>query len=413
MDVFVARQPIFNRRGDLVAYELLYRSGLHNAFPPGTDLQNASAQVIRDALTVFGYEALLGGKTGYINAADEVLRQGWYRLLPPGRTVVEVLETVAVTQDVLTACQVAKLSGYRVALDDFVYRPDLQPLLDLADIVKIDFLQTLAGTRQRARHQIGNQALALAEKVETPADFREAVEAGYDLFQGYFFARPEIVQRKDIPASKFTQLQLLKVLSQRELDFAAVEATIKHDPALSIKLLRFLNSAAFGWRSRVQTLKQALVMLGERPFRRWASLIAMSLLANDKPPALLLTCMVRARLAEALAPAAGLGETSLDAFFAGILSGADALMGRPLSELLQELRVERSVADALVGRGEGRLAQLLALALAYEKGAWDEVAAFSAQLDLSDAQVAAAYQDAVTWAQQTWQQEASPERRSA
>lgn len=413
MDVFVARQPIFDRRGELVAYELLYRSGLQNAVPPGLDLNVASAQVIRDALTVFGYETLLDGRAGYVNAAEEVLRQGWYRLLPPGRTVVELLETVAISQEVLVACQIAKLGGYRVALDDFVYRPELQPLLDLADVVKIDFQITPPDERGRARNQIGKSALALAEKVETPSDFRNAVEAGYDLFQGYFFARPEIVSRKDIPAGKLAFLQLLKELKEPVLDFPRVEAAIKHDPALSVKVLRFLNSAAFGWRSRVQSLKQALVLLGERPFRRWVSLTAMSLLAEDRPSPLLMTCIVRARFAEELAPVAGLSSDSLDAFFMGLISGLDAVVGRPLPELLDDLKVSPELREAVTGKAEGRLGCLLQLVLAYERADWERLEGCVAQLGVPEDQVATGHREAVSWAQQYWPEAAGTDSEGA
>lgn len=400
--MYVARQPIFDRRGQVTAYELLYRSGLRNAVPAGMDLDHASAKVISDALSVFGYDVLLDKRPGYVNASEKVLVEGWYRVLPPGNTVVEVLETVLPTPAVLASCHAAKMAGYKLALDDFVYRPQLRPLLDLADIVKIDFLEIVGEQRELARDLVGHQRLALAEKVETVDDFKAAVDLGYDLFQGYFFARPEIVARKDIAPAKLAYVHLLGELNKDDLDFPSVELIIKRDPALALKLLRFLNSAAFGWRSRVETLRQALVLLGERPFRRWASLIAISVLAEDHPMPLLMSCMVRARFAESLVGLAGMQERCLDAFFAGMFSGLDALVGRPLAELLIDLRLAPDLREALLGQGRGKLAACIKIVLAYETGNWDDVGDAAQGLELDDFAVAHAYREAIEWAQQCW-----------
>lgn len=400
MDIFVARQPIFDRRGEVVAYELLYRSGLRNALPEGMDINLASAKVISDALSVFGYDVLLDNRPGYVNASERVLVESWYRVLPPGNTVVEVLEIVPPTAEVISSCYAAKMAGYRLALDDFVYRPELRPLLDLADIVKVDFLITVGDEREVARSLTGHHRLALAEKVETAADYRHAIDLGYDLFQGYFFARPEIIERKDIAPSKLAYVQLLRELNKNELDFPAVELVIKRDPALALKLLRFLNSAAFGWRSRVETLRQALVMLGERPFRRWASLIAIAVLAAEKPAPLLVSCMVRARFAELLVSLCGHKDRALDAFFAGMVSALDALVGRPLAELMEDLRITADLRQAILGTGQGPLCNAIGLVLAYEVGDWPGVTVKALGAGLSEAAIATAYCDAVEWAKQ-------------
>jgi c-di-GMP-related signal transduction protein len=402
MDVFVARQPIFDRRGEVVAYELLYRSGLRNALPEGMDLDLASAKVICDALSVFGYDVLLDKRPGYVNASEKVLLEGWYRVLPPGNTVVEVLETVRPTQEIVASCHAAKMAGYRLALDDFEYRPELRPLLDLADIVKVDFLLTVGEPREVARSLIGHQRLALAEKVETVDEYRCALDLGYDLFQGYFFCRPEIVQRKDISPGKLAYVHLLRELNKEDLDFPAVETVIKRDPALALKLLRFLNSAAFGWRSRVESLKQALIFLGERPFRRWAALIAMAVLAADKPMPLLMSCMVRARFAESLVTCCGHKERALDAFFAGMVSSLDALIGRPMDELLEDLRVAPDLRAALLGTGTGPLSDAMGIVMAYEVGNWDSVAVRAHALGIQESVLATTYCGAVEWARECW-----------
>jgi c-di-GMP-related signal transduction protein len=401
MQVFVARQPIFDARQRVVAYELLFRSGLENCFPR-VDGDMASSRVIRDALAVFGLKALAGDKKVYVNVSRRVLCDGLYSVLPAKQTVVELLETVEADDETVAAVRSARGAGYEVALDDYVPRPALDRLVRLANVLKVDFLVTVTtDERRRVRDRHRNEKVTLlAEKVETSAAFGEAVKLGYSLFQGYFFQHPEIVSREDIPASKLTYVRFLKELSAPELDWSAIERAIKHDVSLSVKLLRFLNSAAFGWRSRVTTLKNALVMLGERPFRKWASLIAVVGMTDDRPPELALTCLGRARLAEQLCPLVGLAGRELDAFLVGLFSSLDAMVGRPLPELLAEISVSPEIDAALLG-GDSPLGKLRLLVMAYERGAWNEVTALATSLRLPEDRLPEPYRLAIEWAAQT------------
>jgi c-di-GMP-related signal transduction protein len=400
MQVFVARQPIFDARQRVVAYELLFRSGLENCFPR-VDGDMASSRVIRDALAVFGLKALAGDKKVYVNVSRRVLCDGLYSVLPAKQTVVELLETVEADDETVAAVRSARGAGYEVALDDYVPRPALERLVRLANVLKVDFLTTGADDRRRVRERHKKEkVLLLAEKVETAAAFGEAVKLGYSLFQGYFFQHPEIVSREDIPASKLTYVRFLRELSAPELDWAAIERAIKQDLSLSVKLLRFLNSAAFGWRSKVTSLKSALVLLGERPFRKWASLIAVVGMTDDRPPELALTSLGRARFAEQLCALAGLGGRELDAFLVGLFSSLDAMVGRPLPELLAEISVSPEI-DAALLRGDGRLGTLRLLVLAYERGAWSEVTALAAKLGLAEDRLPEPYRQAIEWAAQT------------
>jgi EAL and modified HD-GYP domain-containing signal transduction protein len=401
MQVFVARQPIFDTRQRVVAYELLFRAGLENYFPAGTDGDLASLRVINNALSTFDFDKLVDGKKAYVNVTRRILCDALYAVLPANKTVIEILESVSADPETLAAVRAARAAGYQIALDDFVARPGLAPLVSLVHILKVDLLVTSPNERRRIRDDTRRQKLMLlAEKVESAAEFRDAAALGYTLFQGYFFQRPEIISREDIPPSKLTYARFLRELQAPELDFQGLERVIKHDLSLSVKLLKFLNSAAFGWRGRVTSLKHALVLLGERPFRKWASLIAVVGLTDDRPPELALVSLARARLAEQLCPLCGLGGRELDAFLIGLLSALDAMVGRPLPELLAEINVSADI-DAAILRQDTPLGTLRALTVAYEAGAWADVTALAGKLRVPEDALPELARRAMEWASET------------
>lgn len=401
MQVFVARQPIFDVRRRVVAYELLFRSGIENWFPTSVDRDFASSRVIADALTTFNLNTLTGGKKAYINVTRRVLCDGLYSVLPPKRTVIELLETIDADSQTMTAVRSARASGYEIALDDFVSRPDLDALVPLVNILKVDFLVTGPAERRRIREQVGHRRITLlAEKVETEADVRDGEQSGYTLFQGYFFQRPEMISRQDISPTKLTYVRFLRELQAPILDFGGIEAVIKHDVSLSVKLLKFLNSAAFGWRSRVTSLKQALVLLGERPFRKWASLVAIIGMTTDRPPELALTSLARAKFCETLCPMAGLVGAELDAFLVGLLSALDAMVGRPLTELLTEISVSPQI-DAALLREDTKLGRVRALVVAYERGLWADVTTHAKSLGITETRLPEIALASLGWATET------------
>jgi len=237
----------------------------------------------------------------------------------------------------------------------------------------------------------------LAEKVETHEHFEEAAGLGYQLFQGYFFCRPQIVSRRRLPTAKVSCLRLLQEVQKADVDFDRVETVIKHDVSLSVRLLRYLNSAAFGWRDKVNSIKQALIVLGEAPLRQWTALVLMTALGDDKPPELVATCLVRARFCEQLAPIAGLGSREMDLFFLGLLSALDALVDRPLDDVLAELSVSEEIRSALDG-ADTPVGHVYALVLAFERGNWDAAQSAAATLRVPETRLPDLYRQAVTWA---------------
>ena len=399
--LFVARQPIFLSDRKLAAYELLFRTSAANVFPVGVDPDKASIDIIGHAVGVFGLDALIGPQAGaYINVTRRVMVESLYAILPPERFVLELLETLQPDAELIGACQSAKQAGYTVALDDFAEQPELEGFLPHVDVVKVDFRQADSDARKRISQRFaGTRVRLLAEKVENEADMQEASKLGYTHFQGYFFCKPEIVSRRDVPVSKLVYLQFLSELNRPSLDFARLERVIKQDVALSLKLLRYLKSAAFGWRTEVTSIKHALALLGERPFRRWASVLALASLSLDRPQELLAMSLARARFLEALGPEIGLSARALDLFLLGLFSLMDAVVQRPLPDLLAEVSLPTDLIDALNPSGKpGKMRSALELAVAYERAQWDVVDTTSKQLGAAPDKLPKIYADAVSWA---------------
>lgn len=396
MDIFVARQPIFDRRRVVVAYELLFRSGLENVFGQH-DPHRATMQIMNTTLLGFGLDALVGDKPAFLNAPREVLVRQHWAVLPPARTVVELLETVEPDAEVTAACAALKRAGYRLALDDFVFRPEYEALLPFADYIKVDFLITRGAERTAVARRLGRPGtLMLAEKVETHEDFRDGLAAGYELFQGYFFCRPEVMTGKDIPAVKVNLLRLLHEINRPELDFDRLERLIKQEVALSVKLLRYLHSASFGWRHEVASIGHAIRLMGEQATRKWASLVAVTLVGDDKPAELVTTSLVRAQFCEEIGVESGLSGRSSDLFLTGLFSTLDAMLDRPLEQVLEQMSVAPEIREALLG-GEGRLGDVLAMAMAYDRGDWERISALAARLGVAEPRLPEAYNRAMEW----------------
>jgi len=397
LNLFVARQPILDAAKKTVGYELLFRSGAENVFS-GADADLASGRVVHDSLLEFGLGSLVGARKAYINITRHTLLSELYTMLPREQVVIELLETVSPTPEVIEACKQLKKNGYTLALDDFVYRPETEPLLEVADIVKVDILATPEEERaalvgRLARHRV----TLLAEKVETSESFRETLKRGYALFQGYFFHRPEVVSTSGIPRLKINYLRFLEAVNRPEINFTQLEQVIKREVSLSVKLLRYLNSAALGLRQEVTSIKHALVLLGERPLRQWASVVALVDLGEEKPAELVITGLSRARFCEIMGKHAGYADRELALFMMGILSVGEALLGHSLDDIMKEISVAPDVREALQG-ADTALGRLLTLTIAYERGDWDEVNARLGEIEGARELVAWAYRDAVKWA---------------
>ena len=397
-NIFLGRQPIFDRRKAVYAYELLYRSNAKTNAYIHEDGDQASRRVINGSLNIAGLEDLVANKPAFINVTRKLLVNEDYLVLPRSGCVIELLETVEPDAEVVAACKSLKKAGYTLALDDFAFEEKYRPLLELADILKIDFLSSDAAKRQWFSDTFGgNNLMLLAEKVETHEDFSQAFDLGYTYFQGYFFCKPEVCEFTDLPAYKQNYLRFIQEVNAAELDFNRLEEVVKTDMSLSTKLLRFLNSSAMGISNKITSIKQALTMLGEKPLRKWATLVAMLGMANDKPTELMVTALVRARFCELIGGHASLRDRDLELFLMGLFSTLDALLDQPMSQLLSKIPLSPDVAAALLGANSG-MGRVYSLALAIERGRGPRVDQVAGQLRVDTDVVAESYRQAVAWA---------------
>jgi len=371
MQAFIARQPIFDASLQLYAYELLFRSGSENFFFHANGNQ-ATGAVISHSTMLIGLDVLAGGYPVFVNVTRDILLHDFASFLPKESAVLEVLEDTPPQEDVLAALRRLKEMGYRIALDDFQAMPDPDPFIELADIIKVDFLAADSRKRKALASLFAGKAQLLAEKVETHEDYREGAEYGYSLFQGYFFSKPLVVKRRRLPESKVGALTLLRLVNLSPVDFERAETIIKRDLSLSFKLLKYINSAFFGVQQEIRSIRQALVMLGERNVRRWASLIALACMGEEKPTEIMVCSILRGRFCELLMAKLGLRDRLDDALFLGLFSLVDAMLDQPLSEILKDLPLSAEVKAALQGE-RNLLRHLLNIALAYERGDWPEL----------------------------------------
>ena len=399
MELFVARQPIFDEQLRVCAYEVLFRSGSQNAFD-GTEENTATAKVISALFGSPDCENFTAGRPAFINFPRTMLVNDVASVLPPENTVIEILETVEADGMVVEACDRLRKLGYRLALDDFVPTAAPHPLVSLADILQVDFRLTSPEQQKSTAARFGGQLRLLAEKVETLEEFHRADQVGYEYFQGYFFARPVITSVRQIRGWKLNYLRILQELHHPELDFSKLTAMVKREHALSYGLLRFVNSALFARREPIESIHHALVFVGEEAARKWLLVVALLDLTADKPAELAVNTLVRARFSELLALAAGLQSQSEDCFLMGMFSRLDAMLGRPLEELLDGLNLHEEITRALLDRPEAgdRLPAVWKIVQAYEGADWDEVLPLASDLEIEADLLSSSYTQALAWA---------------
>jgi c-di-GMP-related signal transduction protein len=407
MNTFVARQPILDRNRRLVGYELLYRATDPGDRYEGTDGDQATRRVLANCLFSIGLERLAKGRRVFINFTRDLLLEGFAHVLPADSVVIEVLEDIEPDSQVMEACQGLKNRGYKLALDDFVYRDSLSRLASLADIIKVDFRATDPAAQKdlAARYEASGVAL-LAEKVETDEEFNRASALGYKYFQGYFFAQPAMVRGKTPSAVPAHHARLMAAVHQSPVAYDELERLVRQDVSYAYKLLRYINSARFSTYGGIQSIRQALVLLGEDELRKWVTLVVAFGLMENKPQSLAMLAMVRARFAELLGQSLGLTCRTSDLFLMGLFSLLDAMMDRPIHEVLAEMPLDINVKRTLLGVASEELcmSRVHRLVCAYERGDWEVVSGIAARMETATALLPEIYHNAVTWAEEALQQ---------
>jgi c-di-GMP-related signal transduction protein len=391
-----ARQPIFDPHQKVFGYELLFRSSLENFFP-ASDGDLATSRVL-DSFMSLGLEALWHEQKAFINFTRNALVQGFATFLPKHTLTVEILEDVEPDAEVVAACHHLKDLGYQIALDDVTSLERRQPLLELADIVKVDFV--LAGEEQQQEIPRRLRPLGvklLAEKVETREQFASAVRWGYHYFQGYFFCKPQLLAAKEIPTFKLNYLQLLQAVHRPELDFRQIESVLRRELSLSYRLLKYMNSALFSLRGEIRSIRHALALMGEDQIKRWVALVSMMMMASDKPTELLVTSLTRARFCELLSAELVRPNEQPDFFLMGLLSLIDAILDRPMQEVLDGIPLAREIRVGLLG-GNNLHGDVYRSVVAFERADWEVLSRLLSKLRLTDELVSRSYLKSVKWA---------------
>jgi len=396
-EIFIGRQPIYDRQLDVYAYELLFRAADANRAHI-TDGDKATSDVIINTFLEIGLDNIVSNRRAFINLTRSFFVNEHSISLPKDRVVMELLEDIEADADVVAGGRRLTEQGYTIALDDFIYHESLQPLIQLANIIKIDIM---AMGRDEIRDHV--QALRahplklLAEKVETQEEFDYCMELGFDYFQGYFFAQPKVIRGQRMPNNRLAILKLLSRLQDPDITPQQLENLIEQDVAFSHRILRYINAATFPRPGKIESIQQAIATLGLQDIKSWTTLLAMSQVDN-KPTELVVTAMVRARMAEEMAHKQGIEQPG-SFFTVGLFSALDALMDNTMEEVLTQLPLADYISDALLHR-QGIHGEVLSSVLAYERGQWEKIQ--SHQLGWS--QICDCYLNALQWAGDLCQQ---------
>jgi c-di-GMP-related signal transduction protein len=395
--VLVARQPILDTARRVFGYELLFRASAE-ATSCDAASERASARVITDALLTFGLDTLTGGRPAFINITRNLLLDGVSPMLPPGRVVLELLEDIGGDPDVIATCEALRKTGYAIALDDFVPTAENAALVPLADYVKVDFRSSLdAETRRElARSPAMRRVALIAEKVETAEECDAAIREGFSFLQGHFFGKPAIQSARDIPDHQLGCLKLLRALHQPGLTVSGLEDLIKHDVSLCYRVLRVVNSAGYGLRSEVDSIRQALVLLGLERVRRWASLWLLAGLNQGAHPELVTMATVRARCTEVLSIETAGQEAGAQGFLLGMGSMLGTILERPIEVVASQLPLTAETKAALLGdQNPSRLR--LDCVIAYERGDWTVCAETARLANVDPTLLPRAHAEALQW----------------
>jgi EAL and modified HD-GYP domain-containing signal transduction protein len=370
MDVFVARQPVFTASKKIFGYELLFRLSLENYFPD-VDGDVATSNLLSNIFFPFDFKEILGEKPGLINFTEKLILQMVPLLLPKKNFIVEVLENIEPDEKIISSLSILKEKGFTIALDDFVYHKKFRPMIELSKIIKFDIRATPLESLHEILHNLRSdyEILFLAEKVETYAEFEQAKEMGFDLFQGYFFSRPEVLSTKGISSGQITKLGLINEVGKKQLNLKKIEGLIKKDVSVSFKLLRFINSAYFTRRNSIDTIKDAITYLGTEELKRFINIVVISDLSANKPNELVRTSIIRARMCENCGKVLNTNFSTDELFTLGLFSFMDAILDCKMETILSYIAFSEKIKEALLGQNK-EFKIILNIVELFQKGEW-------------------------------------------
>lgn len=387
----IGRQQIFDRQLDIYAYEILFR-GRDFDLNESHQASQATRQVITDTILELGINRLVDSHKAFINFTRQNILDKVPLHLPKDRIVIEVLENVTIDQGIIGNLKELKMLGYTIALDDFVFTEDWRPLVELADIVKLDILQMpMQQTRQLVERLKPYRVNLLAEKVETRQQFECLLDWGCEYFQGFFLSKPNIVEGRRIGVNQAAAIHLLSVINKPNVEFSELTRVISQDVSLSFKLLHYINSAFFALPRKIESIKHAVTFLGLNEIKRWSNILTLASL-SDKPKALMQTALIRGKMCERMALM--LEQDPEHYFLIGMLSCLDSILDIPMQYALNQLPLTLDVADAILHK-RGIAGEILTYVLSYEY--WPPKALTFKNLDPKH--ITAAYLESINWTQ--------------
>ena len=398
MYFYAARQPILDANKKLYAYELLFRDSINNVFP-GIDGDEATSKMVEASKFNMSISDFTSNKLAFINFTLETLVQGYPEMLTNEEVVIEILETVKPGKKLLALCKDLYSKGYIIALDDYEHQSVWSHFYPFIKIIKVDIQQTNFDEIKEIIEAIKDypHIELLAEKVETYEEYDQALQLGFKYFQGFFFAKPEMVKTKNLSPSQLSMAELLYETSKPELDLAGITSVFQRDVSLSYKLLRYANSAIFKRRNEVSTIKQALVILGSSELKRFLGLMFAITANPDKPTELIKLAMTRAKFCELVAKDMKSNLDDSIAFLTGLLSMIDAILDEDLEVVLAKLPLAAEIKEPLLTR-KGTMAAIIKLVEFIEHAQWDKTNSVMEKLKLDKEQAVRHYNEALAWA---------------
>lgn len=392
---YATRQPILAADETVIGYKLLFRTDVVSHF--SAQSTGSESRDTIDMAMLLGLDVLCDHRLAFIACNRDLLLDHGLAFLPETRTVAEIERSVEVDAALIDACCGLKNAGYRIALEDFTPDDPRQAIVHLADYLKVDSTRNgWEETPQVVGPDAWKHSALLATNLDSRKAFDIARSKGFQLFQGHFFRKPESLRTRSAPTNRLVYLRLLQAVMRPELDWNSVEDLIKSDPTLYLRLLRFINSAVYGLRDEVRSIRQAFTLMGEDELRRWCRLAGMFEMSKGRPSELLLSTLVKARFAELLGARVEHGNTDL--FLLGLLSMMDSVLEIPMSAVIEGLALDDDSTMALLDH-KGRLGMLCELIEAVETGTWHLVVEHCLELDINEAFAAESYSSAMAWAQ--------------
>ncbi|MBU3136723.1 HDOD domain-containing protein [Clostridium gasigenes] len=395
MKIFLARQAIYNKNTKIVAYEILYRNSLKNAFDKNQKQEEATYKVMQN-ISSFGLNILTKNKLAFINFPEEVINSNMATLLPPDKVIIEVLETVEPTKEIIANLKFLRHKGYTIALDDISTYKQVEGFLGVIDIVKIDYKLSNKAERINIIQKLKNKNIKmLAEKIETENEMIEAKILGFDYFQGYYFSKPTVMESEDIAAKNRTIFYVIIELMKEDYDINRMENLIKSDIGLTYKFIKFINSAYFSFIQEVSSIKNAVMLIGANELRKWLCIISISEMNSNIGEEHANNIIIRARMCELISENKGYNDKDL-AFMVGLFSDIHMLMDKSLIDVVEELPIGKEGKAALLGE-DNIYSDILNLVIAYENMDEEKIQIISSKTKVNIDKLGEIYLASIEW----------------